>query len=142
MRRPRRKSSIVLALYLNAVLLACILVVMLSRSGASVPEFLPAAWAQDRGPAPVPIAGGAGIYLMPAQFSSNMWGCYVIDVDAQTLAAYAFTGGDRTLRLVAARNIRFDRRLNHFNTEPAPAEIQALVEKEAQQMRGAAGVNE
>jgi len=137
MRRSHRNKPLIYALYLNAMLLAGILLALLSRSGG-LPEVLPAAWAQDGRLAPVPIAGGGGIYLMPAQFSSNTWGCYVLDVDAQTLTAYRFTGSDNTLRLTAARNIRFDRRLNQFNTEPAPAEIQALVEKQEQPMRGGA----
>ena len=37
----------------------------------------------------------------------------------------------RQLRLVAARNFRYDRRLGNFNTpSPSPAEVKNLVEKE------------
>jgi hypothetical protein len=68
---------------------------------------------------------------MPAQFFTSMWGCYVMDVDAQTLCAYQYFPAEKELRLVAARNFRYDRQLGKFNTEkPSPAEVKALVEKE------------
>src|SRR4051794_40791064 len=53
--RRRRNRPLVLALYVNAVLLAAILVALLSRAGG-IPSVLPAAFA---GPAiGQPIAGG------------------------------------------------------------------------------------
>jgi hypothetical protein len=126
MRRPRRTQPLIVALYLNAALLAGILVALLC--GARTPSFLSAAFAA--GPAPQPIAGGSGIYLMPAQFSQNQWGCYVMDVDAQTLCAYQWMG-DKKLRLVAARGFRHDRQLHDFNTDnPTPEEVEKLVELE------------
>jgi len=72
---------------------------------------------------------------MPAQFSSNTWGCYVMDVDSQTLCAYQFLPGEKQLRLIAARNFRFDRRLGNFNTVPAPLDVKDLVDKEQQPNR-------
>ena len=127
MRRPRRNHALVAALYLNAALLLAILVALLS--GGRMPSMLPSAYA---GPgAPQPIAGGSGIYLMPGQFTANTWGCYVMDVDAQTLAAYKWFEGDKNLRLVAARSFRNDRRLHDFNTDsPTPAEVAKLLELE------------
>jgi len=77
-----------------------------------------------------PIAGGSGIFIMPGQFSTNTWGCYLLDVDQQTLVAYQYVPGDKNLRLVAARNFQYDRRLRNFNTEPAPQEINELIQKE------------
>ena len=68
---------------------------------------------------------------MPGQFTANTWGCYVMDVDAQTLAAYKWFEGDKNLRLVAARSFRNDRRLHDFNTDsPTPAEVAKLLELE------------
>ncbi len=122
-------------LWLNAVLLGWIGFTLASRSGgitANIPELMPMAMAQ---PAQGPIAGGAGLFLMPAQFSSNTWGCYVMDVDSQTLCAYQFLPGDKQLRLIAARNFRFDRRLGNYNTLPAPLDVKDLVEKEGQTNR-------
>lgn len=123
MRKPRRNHAVVIALYVNAALLLAVLVALIS--GGRMPSLLPEAFAA---PAPQPIAGGSGIYLMPGQLSVNTWGCYVMDVDAQTLCAYRWFEGDKKLRLVAARNFRNDRRLHNFNTDhPTPAEVEKLL---------------
>ena len=69
---------------------------------------------------------------MPAQFSGNIYGCYILDVDQQTLCAYTVSGSPQKLKLIAARDIRHDRRLRNYNTEtPSPQEVQDLVAKEA-----------
>lgn len=134
MRKPRRRNPVAVALYLNAGLLAAILIVQLARAGGGADQsLLPAALAQAQPPA---IAGGAGVFLMPAQFSSNVWGCYIMDVDQQTLCAYTVSGSPPQLRLVAARNFRWDRGLKHYNTPgPSPEEVQDLIAKEAQSAR-------
>src|SRR4051812_13288699 len=92
MTQPRPQKSLVYALTLNAVLLGAILVVLLARGERN--PFATIALAQDRGggmpAAPAPIAGGAGLFLMPAQLAPNQWGCYVMDVDRQTLCAYQY----------------------------------------------------
>jgi len=125
MSNPRRpNSAIVVALYVNAAVMVVVGVLLLNRPG--VPNFLPAAMAQSQGP----IAGGAGVIVMPAQLSQNTWGCYLLDIDAQTLAAYQFFPGEKVLKLSAARNFRHDRRLGNFNTLPSPNEVADLVEKE------------
>jgi hypothetical protein len=127
----RRKNAVAVALYINAALLAGVLLALLSRDSA--PQLLPAAFAQNQ----QPIAGGAGLFMMPAQFSTNTWGCYLMDVDQQTLSAYQYLPGEHQLRLVAARNFRYDRRLGNYNTgNPSPAEVKDLVEKEAAGARG------
>ena len=128
MRTPRRNPSLVVALYVNAALLLAILVALLS-GGGRMPSILSDAYAAPL--APQPIAGGSGIYLMPAQFTEKNWGCYIMDVDAQTLCAYQYFGGTNKLRLVAARNFKNDRRLGNFNTDnPTPAEVGDLIEME------------
>jgi hypothetical protein len=130
MRRPRRTNGLVIALYVNAALLLAILVAVISGgNGSRFPSILPAAFAAP--PAPQPIAGGGGLYLMPAQFTPNQWGCYVMDVDAQTLAVYRWFDGDKKLRLVAARGFRNDRKLQNFNTDqPTPDEVSKLLKLE------------
>ena len=123
MAQPGRNQPLVIALYVNAALLLAVLVALLSRGGTTV---LAAA------PSPQPIAGGANLYLMPAQFSANKWGCYVLDIDAQTLLAYYYTPkNDGTdLQLVAARKITYDRRLTNFNsTTPNWMEVKKWVEQ-------------
>jgi len=127
MRKRRRSHALVVALYINATLLFGILIAMLT--GGRGPSFTGEAFAVP--PAPQPIAGGSGIYLMPGQFTGNTWGCYVMDVDAQTLCAYRWFEGDKTLRLVSARSFRNDRRLHDFNTgNPTPDEVAKLLELE------------
>ena len=127
MKKPRRRNPLALALYVNAGVLVAILAVLLGR-GDSTPAMLPSALAQAQ---PSGIAGGAGLFLMPAQFSSNLWGCYIMDVDKQTLCAYTVSGSPPQLKLVASRDFRWDRALKNFNTQPSPQEIQDLVAKEA-----------
>jgi hypothetical protein len=131
MQSPPAARSLTFALWINAALLVGVIVALLARDGARFPAFLPAAHAQPQ----QPIAGGAGLFLMPAQFSSNTWGCYVMDVDTQTLVAYQFLPGEKQLRLIAARNFRHDRRLSNFNTTPPPDEVRDLLEKEQQTNR-------
>lgn len=129
--------SLAAVLWVNAVLLTGVIVVLLARGGGETrfPDVLPAAYAQGMPGGQGPIAGGAGLFLMPAQFSSNTWGCYLMDVDTQTLVAYQFLPGEKQLRLIAARSFRFDRRLGNFNTSPPPLEVKDLVDKEQQNQR-------
>lgn len=143
MRRHRQRHPVAIALWANALLLAAIFVTMVGRSNS--PGLASTAFAADeqaRPPlAPQPIAGGGGLYLMPAQFAVNQWGCYIMDVDRQTLCAYMFlpqSGGN--LRFVAARNFSYDRMLKNFNTgsqpgEMPPSEVRKLAEKEQQDER-------
>jgi hypothetical protein len=121
MHRPRRRRQrpLLIALYLNAAGLLAIAVALLTRQ--------PVAMAQNQ-PA---VAGGAGVFIAPAQFSDRNFGCYLMDVDQQTLCAYMFVPGEKQLRLMAARNFRYDRRLGAFNTDkPTPEEVRALIEKQ------------
>ena len=128
MKRPRRRNPVAVALYVNAAVLVAILAVLLGRDGGGRP-MLSMALAQSQSPG---IAGGAGVYVMPAQFSQTIWGCYVMDLEQQTLCAYTVSGTPPKLRLVAAREIRHDRRLRNYNTpDPSPAEVQDLIAKEA-----------
>jgi hypothetical protein len=129
LRQPNQRLLLI-GLYANAILLAGVLVVLLSRS--SLPTFLPAAYAQTQ----APIGGGAGVFIVPAQFSPNTFGCYLLDIDSQTICAYQFFPGEPQLKLRAARNFRYDRRLGHFNTvDPSPEEVRTLVEQETQSNR-------
>jgi hypothetical protein len=115
-------------LSLNLIAMIVVAVVLLSR-GAT--PGMPAAFAQM----PQPIAGGAGLFLMPAQFAQSRYGCYVMDVDRQTLIAYEYFPGDRMLRLAAARDFSFDRELRNFNTQPSPAEVQDMLTRERDRAR-------
>lgn len=125
MRRPRRRNLIAYALMANAAALGLIAIAVMSRGiGWHGPGELAIGQVQQ------PIAGGAGLFVMPAQFAETRWGCYVMDVDTQTLVAYEYTPANRALRLVAARSFRYDRQLRNHNTFPEPDEIEAMLEKE------------
>ena len=134
MKRPRRRNPVAVALYVNAALLLAILAAVLARSdSASRLSLTPQAFGQ----AQQPIAGGAGLFIVPGQFSQNIWGLYLLDVDQQTICAYSVTGSPPTLRLMAARNFRYDRRLNKYNVSGlTPEEVKDMVEKEEKGARG------
>ena len=128
---PRPKlSSTAVALYLVAALLAANLIANLAKSDG--PAILPAAFAQNR---QGPIAGGGGLFVMPAQLSGNTWGAYLMDVDRGTLSVYQFFPGTRQLLFVASRKFTNDTRLENFNTSPTPDEVFDLVKKQVQGIR-------
>jgi hypothetical protein len=134
--RPNR--AVFYALCANAVLLFAILLTLLARNGSSpFPESI--AFAAAPAPAPQPIAGGpGGIYLMPGQLQKERWGCWVLDVNRETLVAYEYFPGTSQLKLAAARTIRFDRALEHYNTAPPPEEIEQLLNAGRRQRPGGA----
>ena len=123
MEQSRRTRAIVTALYVNAALLGGVLLVLLSRGGGGMGVGSPAFAAP---PAMAPIAGGNGVYLMPAQFSMNTWGCYLLDSEKQTLCAYQFFPGEKQLRFIAARQFRNDLTLPNYNTTPDPNDVLRL----------------
>jgi len=148
MHQARRHHPVAVALWVNAILLAGILISILSRG--RTPGLPMALAAEDTGKfplAPQPIAGGGGMFLMPAQFAVNQWGCYIMDIDRQTICAYLYTPqGGGNLALVAARNFTYDRMLKNYNTGSAaggltPKEVLKLVEKEKEDERVKAAEN-
>lgn len=135
MRRPRRSNrSLVFALYLNAAFLLAIVVLLLSRGGVGSQAIA----APNQTP---PIAGGGGLFLMPGQLSLSTWGCYLMDIDSQTLCAYEYVPGEHSLKFVASRYFRYDRQLKQYNTTPNPEEIRQRVELQKNGVRGRDDVN-
>jgi hypothetical protein len=122
-----------MALFANAIALTLVAIALFARNESRFPSVIPAAYGQNQ-PA---IGGGAGVFVVPAQFGQNFFGCYIMDVDAQTICAYQMFPGEHNFRLIAARSFRHDRRLNKYNTSPDPNEIRQLVEKEQAGIRGA-----
>jgi hypothetical protein len=131
-RPPASNASLVKALWANCLVLLAILLLLLCRNaGPSIPAFTSAAYAQQ-----LPIGGGAGVFIVPGQFSTNTYGCYIMDVDQQTLCAYQFYPGDKQLRLIAAREFRYDRKLKNFNSpNPSPQEVSQLLTNEQDDAR-------
>jgi hypothetical protein len=135
MNQPRVNKPILYALYANALGLLTIAAVMVSQD--RTPGMISAAYGQQ---VPQPIAGGAGLFLMPAQFANNLWGCYIMDIDAQTLCAYQFVASDKTLRLIAARDFQYDRGLRNFNSpSPSPLEVAEMLKKQSDPGRALGG---
>ncbi|HWE01296.1 MAG TPA: hypothetical protein VG326_02715 [Tepidisphaeraceae bacterium] len=128
MTRSHRNRPLIYALYANAALLFAILAVLISRGGSMGPSAFGAPMT------PQPIAGNGSLYLMPGQLLNNVWGCYILDTDNQTLCTYAYNGNQ--LRLMAARSIRYDHAMGNYNTHPDPDEIRKLVEIEREKARG------
>lgn len=109
-------------LSLNAAALIATTALLLSQT-----QWLPSAFAQ------VPAAEANSPYLIaPGQFATNVWGCYILDTRTQTLCAYVYQPGEKILRLQAARGISQDLQLQSFNTEPAPAEVVRLLQKQSE----------
>jgi hypothetical protein len=130
MRSPRPQNRVFYALCANAAVLVLILCALISRGGGS--QLGPsAAFAQQQ----PPIAGGGGVFVMPAQLSPNVWGCFLMDIDNQTLCVYQYSPGEKMLRLSASRTFKFDRGLNNFNTSPPPLEVRDLVQREREALR-------
>src|SRR5689334_15247359 len=126
MAKRRRRNAIAYALYLNAAVVCAMgLLFWMKDSTPAYAQMQPA------------IAGGAGVFVMPAQLSKDAFGCYLLDVDAQTLAVYQFLPAEKQLRLAAARTFKYDRKLGDFNTSlPSPMEVKELLEKQAHNVRG------
>ena len=131
MEQAKRTRAIVTALYVNAALLGGVLLVLLSRGNG-----IGGTPAYAGPPQMMPIAGGGGVYLMPAQFSMNTWGCYLLDSEKQTLCAYQFFAGEKQLRFIAARQFTHDLALKNFNTVPNINEVQRLGALEQAPVRG------
>lgn len=131
MAKSGSNRTLLAALWVNAGLLALLIVAVWMRSGG------PALVAPALGQSPTNIGGGAGIYIMPAQFTATKWGCYLVDVDRQTLAAYEYDLGDSQLTLKAARSFRYDLLLGNYDTFPSPDDIKKLVEGQTQGGRDA-----
>ena len=129
MSETRYSKQLVYALYVNAALLLAILVVLAGR-GKPVVEM---ANAQAASPdVAAPIAGGGGIFVMPCQLHPEVWGCYLLDTQRQTMCVYEYRAGEKALVLSAARNFRFDLDLKNYNTFPAWYVIKKAVDEAAQ----------
>jgi hypothetical protein len=122
--RPRRRrNSVAYALWANAILLGGILIMLVARGGHG-PSFTAPAFAEQP-----PIAGGGGLFVMPGQLGQLTWGCYLMDVDRQTLMVYEYEPGTHKLRMVAGRSIKYDRDVTNLGTYPSPDEIRDWVDR-------------
>jgi hypothetical protein len=130
------QNRIFLALCANAAALLLILFMLVLRNDSA--NVNSSAFAQSLPPTQSPIAGGGGLFVMPAQLSPNTWGCYLMDTDNRTLCVYQYSPGEKMLRLTAARSFKNDCRLGNFNTAPPPGEVKDLADRELETPREAA----
>lgn len=82
-------------------------------------------------------ASGGGVFAIAGQITRDNYGLYLVDPQSATICVYQFLPAERSLRLMAARTFTYDRRLDAYNTEPAPDEIGKLVDQ-ARRMKDAA----
>lgn len=81
---------------------------------------------------PVSSSGARGVFAFTGELTKGSLGVFMVDVDAGTIWCYEYVAGKRKLRLVAARDWRFDRYLENFETEPPPEVVQEILEEQRQ----------
>ena len=105
-----------------AVSLAVIAACLLMQSGDGAAR---RAVAQSVG-----TAGAQGIFAFTGQLSKDSYGVFMVDVDAGTIWCYRFQSGKNVLKLVAARDWRYDRYLQDYATDPPTDNIKYQLEKQ------------
>ena len=85
--------------------------------------------------AAAPAGAPGGVTLMPAQLAPQVYGCYLMDADRQTLCVYSYKPGEHDLHLEAARDVEYDRLLKLYNTSPPPTQVQRLADRAAEPAR-------
>jgi len=70
---------------------------------------------------------GGKLFAVAGQISPGTFGLYLVDLENSTISVYQYVSTDKRLRLVAARNVLFDRQLDEYNTQPSPREIKTLI---------------
>jgi hypothetical protein len=88
---------------------------------------------------PSPVAGqtasaGAsqpveGVFAVAGQLARDTYGLYLVDLRNATICLYECAGSERRLVLRSSRTFVYDRQLDSYKTEPAPAKIAELVSK-------------
>ena len=88
-------------------------------------------------PAVAQIRAGEGRTLLavPGQISRDTFGVFLVDSESGRMAVYELmserSGTIKKLRLVAARYVAYDLRLDDYNnTEPLPRDVRTLVEQQ------------
>lgn len=134
LRRRHRRSPLVVALYLNAALLACVLAAVLSRPGFGSVRGSTCTWCPaDRGwQRPLPDAGAVrDQYLGLLRHGRGPPDALCVRVCSRA----------QQLLLVASRFIGHDRQLLEYNTSPSPEEVKRLVNLQNAPIRGQPGEN-
>ena len=77
---------------------------------------------------PAPLASDHGTYVLPLRLADKSWGLVLVDRRQRVFCVYRFLENASRLRLVAARDYRYDLHLRDYNnTSPTPAQVKAMV---------------
>ena len=80
--------------------------------------------------AQVTSVGGDDMLVVGGQITKDSYGLYLVDTKRQALCIYQWLPGSRKLRLMAARNFKYDVQLDEYNADkPTPSEVKRLVEQ-------------
>lgn len=78
----------------------------------------------------VPTATAHGLYVLPARLGDKSWGLVLMDRRQKVFCVYRFLESASRLRLVAARNFRYDLRLHDYNNSaPTPGQVKSMVQR-------------
>ncbi len=108
------KETFFLALLIVAVLLACI----------EIPTQSACADEQN--------ITSSNLTVFPIQIGRDSYGIAMVDSASEHMWVYEISksGSNRRLRLIAARDWKFDKQLSQYNTsEPTPEQVKVLLEK-------------
>lgn len=122
--QPNRRPSVTAAQWLIVALLAAA-AAMLGAEAIFSPTSAAAqtGWAGTTQPA-------GGVFAIAGQITRDTYGLYLVDLRNDTICLYEYVAGrPGRLWLRAARTFVYDRQLDAYNTEPAPAEIAEMVSK-------------
>ncbi len=86
------------------------------------------AWGKGLQVVPSGAFGNADIQAFPVQLGRNIYGFVLLDPSRHAMAVYRLNGAVSRLRLMAARNYRYDLRLKDFNnSSPTPVQVKKLL---------------
>jgi len=72
------------------------------------------------------------ITILPIQIGRDSYGVVMVDTTSEHMWVYELnkSGSNRRLKLIAARDWRFDKELSQYNTaEPTPEQVKTLLQK-------------
>lgn len=116
------------ALWLIGISLAVIAACMLGRVGQNGPGWNADGLANTAFAQSVGTSGARGVFAFSGPMTKGTNGVFMVDVDRGTIWCYELLSGDKQLKLIAARDWRYDRYLENYHTDPPPKVIQDLLE--------------
>jgi len=118
-RQAHPGSAIAAAKWLTVVLLTVVATCLVLELGYGISD------------ARAEVSSGAAdhVIAVAGKVTAESYGLYLVDLKNGTISVYQYLSSKRKLRLMAVRNFTFDVRLDDYNTEPSPRDIQKLVQQ-------------